>query len=48
MFKNYKDWVISSQAPNRRRFNDYPDGGSRDKHLEKGNPKPQKCGTVKI
>lgn len=24
MLKNDMDWEISSQAPNRRRFNDYP------------------------
>ena len=41
MFKNYKDWAISSQASNRGRFNDYP-VRSRDKRLEMGNPNPQK------
>ena len=39
-FENDKDWAISSQAPNRRRFNDYPDNGSRNKRFEMGNPKP--------
>ena len=24
MSKNYIDWAISSQGPNRARFNDYP------------------------
>ena len=24
MVKNYINWIISSQAPNRGRFNDYP------------------------
>ena len=38
--ENGKDWAISSQAPNRRRFNDYPESGSRSKCFEMGNPKP--------
>jgi hypothetical protein len=30
MFENCVDWAISSEAPNRRTFNDYPGDGSRD------------------
>ena len=42
------DWAISSEAPNRRTFNDYPDSGSKGKRSETGNPKPHSCGMVKI
>ena len=34
-FENGKDWAISSQAPNRRRFNDYPGRGSRSQAASK-------------
>ena len=27
MVKNYKDWIISLQVPNRKRFIDYPNWG---------------------
>lgn len=40
MVKNGEDWAISSQAPNRGRFNDYPVGGSRGKRPEAWSPKP--------
>lgn len=42
MVQNDVDWAISSQAPNRGRFNDYPGYGSRRKRAEKGDPKPLK------
>jgi len=46
--ENHMDWAISSEAPNRRTFNDYPGSGSKGKRSETGNPKPHSCGMVKI
>lgn len=40
MDKKHMNWAISSQAPNRRRFNDYPDSGSRNKRSEMEGSKP--------
>ena len=41
MFENYAYWAISSQAPNRGRFNDYPvrEYNASDWHWKCGTPK---------
>ena len=40
MFENYIYWAISSQAPNRGRFNDYPvrEYNASDWHWKCGTP----------
>jgi hypothetical protein len=39
-FKENMDWTISSEAPNRRTFNDYAGSGGTSKRAEAESPKP--------